>query len=248
MKTIQTIVQEINKEVVPMFEERLRSYLETQDKEWLIEQIVRLTLDFHSLQEKDRRKIQETKARNRIERIKRLREIYLNRETLLGFLETYRTFDRVKLINEGYLLETVPAKGSDMIMNDFRTSKGSSLLVYAKDILFGLLFGDETTNTHFQRIEQEMLTLALPRQKVEALDFMKASSELSALGTWQDPESVSNDVRADNVMVEVEFGEIEGELIGDGIVRTLSLINNLEVNEQILYARMINVEQSTLIE
>ncbi|MGB2774988.1 MAG: hypothetical protein WBF31_21975 [Anaerolineae bacterium] len=39
-----------------------------------------------------------------------------------------------------------------------------------------------------------------------------------------------------------------GEAIGHGIVRGLSLINNLEVNEQILYARMINIEQSTLIE
>jgi hypothetical protein len=27
----------------------------------------------------------------------------------------------------------------------------------------------------------------------------------------------------------------------------LSLINNLEVNEQVLYARMINIEESTLI-
>jgi hypothetical protein len=35
--------------------------------------------------------------------------------------------------------------------------------------------------------------------------------------------------------------------VGDGIVRTLSLINSLEINEQILYARMINVEQTTLI-
>jgi hypothetical protein len=40
----------------------------------------------------------------------------------------------------------------------------------------------------------------------------------------------------------------KGELVGDGILRTLSLINNLEINEQILYAQMINVEQSTLIE
>lgn len=60
-------------------------------------------------------------------------------------------------------------------------------------------------------------------------------------------ESVSNEARADNVILEVEYGEIEGELIGAGIVRSLSLINNLEVNEQILYARMINVEQTTLI-
>ncbi len=76
---------------------------------------------------------------------------------------------------------------------------------------------------------------------------MKATTELSALGTWQDPELVSNDQRADNVLLEVEFGEVEGELVGDGIIRSLSLINNLEINEQILYARMINVEQTTLI-
>jgi len=38
------------------------------------------------------------------------------------------------------------------------------------------------------------------------------------------------------------------ELVGAGIVRCLSLVNNVEVNEQILYARMINVEQTTLIE
>jgi hypothetical protein len=71
---------------------------------------------------------------------------------------------------------------------------------------------------------------------------MKATTELSAAGTWQDPESVSNDARADNVILEVEYGEIEDELIGHGIVRSLSLINNLEVNEQILYARRINAE------
>ncbi|NEP91435.1 MAG: hypothetical protein F6K18_34155 [Okeania sp. SIO2C2] len=76
---------------------------------------------------------------------------------------------------------------------------------------------------------------------------MKATTEISGLGTWQDPDSVSNDSRADNIILQVEYGEIEGELIGSGIVTSLSLINNLEINEQILYARMINVEQSTLI-
>jgi hypothetical protein len=58
---------------------------------------------------------------------------------------------------------------------------------------------------------------------------------------------VSNDQRADNVLLEVEYGEIESELVGHGIIRALSLINNLEINEQILYARMINIEETTLI-
>jgi hypothetical protein len=92
------------------------------------------------------------------------------------------------------------------------------------------------------------LTLTVPRFKAGALDFMRASTEISGAGTWQDPDSVSNDIRADNVILEVEFGEVTGELVGRGIVRCLSLINNLEVNEQVLYARMINVEESTLIE
>ena len=90
--------------------------------------------------------------------------------------------------------------------------------------------------------------MTLPRFKADALDFMKARTELNAFGTWQDPENVSNESRADNVILEVEFGEIDSENVGNGIVRTLALINHVEINEHILYARMENVEQSTLIE
>jgi hypothetical protein len=50
-----------------------------------------------------------------------------------------------------------------------------------------------------------------------------------------------------SLLLEVEYGEIDRELVGHRIVRALSLINNLEINEQILYARMINIEKTTLI-
>jgi hypothetical protein len=46
---------------------------------------------------------------------------------------------------------------------------------------------------------------------------MKAT-ELSALGTWQDPIRFPA-INADNVIFEVEYGEIEGELIGNGVIR-----------------------------
>ncbi|MDN3254284.1 hypothetical protein [Streptomyces sp. MA25(2023)] len=36
-------------------------------------------------------------------------------------------------------------------------------------------------------------------------------------------------------------------VVGNGITACLQLINNLEVNEVVLYARMENVEESTLI-
>ena len=248
MPTIETVLRQINKEVVPQFEERLRGHLEGQDREWLIEQIVRLTLDAHSLHEMDRRQLQEAKLKKRVERMARLRDLQLDREKLASFLKEYATCDRTRLIRDGFLQPGAPEKGTDLLTDEFRTPQGSALLMHAKDILFGLLFGDDTTLTRIPRTQRELLTMALPRDKAEALDFMKATTELSALGTWQDPERVSNDQRADNVLLEVEYGETDGELVGDGIVRALSLINSLEINEQILYARMINVEQTTLIE
>ena len=52
-------------------------------------------------------------------------------------------------------------------------------------------------------------------------------------------------MRADNVVLEIEYGEIEGARIGDGIVTALRLINNLEINEEILYGHMEKIEQST---
>jgi hypothetical protein len=247
MPTIESVVRQINKDLVPQFEARLREHLALQDRDWLVEQIVRLTLDAHSLHEMDRRHLQEAKAAKRRERVIRVREQALDREALVAFIAAYSQVDRQSLIQERFLLPSAPAKGTGMISSEARTLEGDRLLLSAKDFLFALLFGDETTKTNLARTQRELLTLTVPRDKAEALDFMKATTELSALGTWQDPELVSNDQRADNVLLEVEFGEIDGELVGNGIVRALSLINNLEINEQILYARMVNVEQTTLI-
>jgi len=247
MPTIETIVRQINKELVPQFEEHLRSYLAHQDKEWLIEQIVRLTLDAHSLEEMDRKHFRDEETQRRHARAKRVKALRLNLTKLHKFVKQYKKYDRALLIKEGYLKKNTPPKGSDLITRQYRSPKGDNLLALAKDMLYGFLFGDESTNTSFHRIQRELLTLTVPRMKVEAIDFMKATTELSAAGTWQDPKGAANDARADNVILEVEYGEIEGEGIGDGVILALSLINNLEINEEILYGRMENIEQSTLV-
>jgi hypothetical protein len=51
--TIETIIREVTKGLSPQFEERLRGFLATQDREWFIDQIVRLALGAHSLQAPD---------------------------------------------------------------------------------------------------------------------------------------------------------------------------------------------------
>lgn len=183
----------------------------------------------------------------RTARVERLRELSLDRLSLKHFIDTHRHTAREQLIDTGHLAPHAPVKGTTLLTPHHRTPAGNALLQLTKDILFALLFGDAHTNTHFHRVERELLTLTLPRAKSHAMGFLQAATELSAAGTWQDPDSVSHDQRAENVILEVEYGEISEEWIGDGIVTTLRLINNLEVNEQILYARMINIEQSTLI-
>ncbi len=247
MLNIETVVRQINRELVPQFEQRLRDHLAGKDREWLIEQVIRLTLDAHSLHDKDRKSFREEEDRKRAERVQRVRKLGLNGGVLSRFLDANRRWNRRTLRRDGLLRKGCPRKGTDLIDARFRSRRGDALLDLGKDMLYGLLFGDESTNTHLGRTQRELLTLTVPRQKSAVLDFMKATTELSALGTWQDPRGAANDTQADNVVLEVEYGEVEGELVGNGIVLALSLINNLEINEEILYGRMENIEQTTLI-
>lgn len=245
MASIDDLARGIVRDLSPEFEKRLRDALDRQDRAWLIDELVRLTLSRHRLEDLERDG--SATALLRAERLQRVAKLRLDESAVKRFIGDNDGHDRAKLIAEGFLNSDAPEKGTALLRAEHRTPQGEALLIAAKDMLFGLLFGDPSSGTRLDRVQQELLTLALPRAKAGALDFMRASTELAAAGTWQDPESVSNDERADNVLLEVQFGETTDELVGRGIVAALSLINNLEVNEQILYARMINVEETTLI-
>ncbi len=80
--TIQHIIRQINKDLVPQFEEKLRLHLQGQSHEWLIEQIVRLTLDVHSLQENDRKQSQAAKEKRRAEGL--INNLEVNEQILYG--------------------------------------------------------------------------------------------------------------------------------------------------------------------
>lgn len=248
MEDIRQIIRSVNLGLSPLFEERLRERLADKDREWLVDQVVRLSLDAHSLREIDRRSEREAKARARAARLERVRELRLDAEGVQRFLAEHRGATRDGLLASGHLRAEAPAKGTSLLGGEHRSETGEQLLQHAKDVLFALLFGDESTATRLDRTQRELLTFALPEAKAHALDFMRASTELSAAGTWQDPDSVSNDERAANILLEIEYGDTADESVGSGIITALGLINNLEVNEQVLYARMIDVEQTTLIE
>lgn len=245
MASIDDLARGIARDLSPEFEKRLRDALAKEDREWLVDKLVRLTLLRHRLEDLERDGA--ATALLRAERLQRVAKLRLDEPVINRFIGDNEALDREGLISAGFLLAEAPEKGTRLLEAGDRTPEGEALLKNAKDMLFGLLFGDKATGTKLDRVQQELLTLALPRAKAGALDFMRASTELAAAGTWQDPESVSNDERADNVLLEVQFGETADEPVGRGIITGLSLINNLEINEQVLYARMINVEETTLI-
>lgn len=187
-------------------------------------------------------------AEARQRRMERLRAAGINAEKLQAFVARYRKVDRARVEAKGWLGVMAPKQGGALIAASHRSPEGEMLLQSAKDMLFALLFGDAECGVQLERSERELLTLTAPRAKVQVLEYMQAATEFSGAGTWQDPANVANDSRADNVIIEVEYGEMADESIGHGIVTALRLINLLEVNEQVLYARMTNVEQSTLVE
>jgi hypothetical protein len=134
-----------------------------------------------------------------------------------------------------------------MIGPEHRSPEAERLLAEAKDVLHALLFCDADLGVRLDRHHRELLTITVPRAKLGAIAFlMQAATEIGAEGTWRDPDQRAHDDRAANTLIQVEYGEIAGELVGNAIVATLRLINDLEVNEQVLYARMENVEESTL--
>jgi hypothetical protein len=247
LANIDDLSRRIARELAGEFERKLRAELADRDRQWLIDQLVRLVLEGHRLTNTDDEVAADRKRAARTARAERARALAVDGRFVRSFAAEHGKTSREHLLATGALLPAAPAKGTELIEPAHRSAAGESLLEQAKDILFALLFGDASTDSRLERVQQELLTMALPRHKAQALDFMRASTELAAAGTWQDPDSVSNDERADNVLIEVQFGETADEIVGNGIVAALALINNLEINEQVLYARMIDVEETTLI-
>jgi hypothetical protein len=247
LPTIEAILGRVHQALAPDFEAQLRAHLAGRDRDWLVDQVVRLSLDPATRAQRDRLAASAAKAEHRAARITRVQRLALDVAALRRWTADHAGLTRESLMVEGALRLGAPAKGTALLVAQDRSPAGEMLLQEAKDVLYALLFGTEATGTALDRVQSELLTFTLPRAKAGALDFLQAATELSAAGTWQDPESVSNDERADNVVFEVQYGETAGEDVGRGILAALSVINNLEVNEQVLYARMVDIEETSLI-
>ncbi|MGW8065199.1 hypothetical protein ACVV2G_23765 [Streptomyces ziwulingensis] len=249
MTDIGALVRAVRRELAGESRRRLREALADRPRAWLVEQLLDLALaPGLPAQRGDHPGVPpaEESAEERQRRAERLRALSLDLERLRRFVDDYQALDRDTLIERGLLIDP-PAKGSGLLGPGHRSSEGEQLLTEAKDLLYALLFGDEEAGVRLRRVERELLTLTLPRHKAHAIaSVLRAATEIGAAGTWRDPGGAANDERAPNTILQVEYGEVAEELVGNGITACLRLINNLEVNEVVLYARMENVEESTL--
>ncbi|MFF4772896.1 hypothetical protein ACFY05_08565 [Microtetraspora fusca] len=268
MSEIAQIVTRIRTELADELRERLRDHLRAQPTEWLVEQILALahlddTADLSApalpadtsaterpdapaipRQARHERPVRETEE-ERAERAARIRLLHLDEESLPRYLQRYAALKRDVLEAAGYL-RNPPPKGADLIPASCRSSQGEALLCQAKDVLHALLFGGEAEGVRLRRVERELLTLALPRAKSHAAAPLLGAAEMCAESAWRDHSRTVADDPTVDLLCQVEYGEVAGGLLGNTLVATLRLINNLEINEQILHARTESIEQSTL--
>jgi hypothetical protein len=251
---IGDITEQLDAEREAAFRLRLRETLLGQPKEWLVDQLLARIGDA-SQDGQDGQVTQATQAsqinqefsqEERIARAARIKAMCLDDACLRAFIDRCRPLTRDRLEQEGFLI-TPPVKGAALICASCRTPRGEALLREAKDLLEALLFGDAELGVRLVRVQRELLTITVARRKAGAIAcLLRAATEIDAAGTWRDPDEVSHDDRAPNTLIEVEYGEVANEAVGRGIKLALRLINDLEINEQILYARMENIEESTL--
>jgi hypothetical protein len=248
-EVIGDITEQLDAERDAELRKRLRLKLMDQPKEWLVDQLLARVGDDAVVDDNPQDSDGPHESRiqaERAARAARIRSMCLDDACLHAFIERCRPLTRERLERDGLLIDP-PVKGAALIGASCRTPRGEALLGEAKDLLEALLFGDAALNVRLERVQRELLTITVARSKVGAIAcLLRAATEIDAEGTWRDPEQISHDDRAPNTQLEVEYGEVATEAVGRGIKLALRLINDLEINEQILYARMEDVEESTL--
>ncbi|GAA3091336.1 hypothetical protein [Streptosporangium carneum] len=245
MLDVTRIVEQIQDELSEELRERVRTRLRAQSVDWLVEQLLTLVLPERGSAGAAPRRPAPTWAAGETEedgdaRTARLRELGLDEDSLSRYTERYRSLNRSVLEAGGYLVDP-PPKGEELVPRSCRSPQGEALLREVRDVLYGLLFGGEEEGVLLGRTGRELLTLTVPRAKAHAVAFLlRAAAEVGAECACGDPEGIEGGV-ADTVL-QIEYGEVTGGLVGGALSAALTLVNNLEVNEPVLHGRMESAE------
>ncbi|MBM7771514.1 hypothetical protein JOD54_001718 [Actinokineospora baliensis] len=109
-----------------------------------------------------------------------------------------------------------------------RTPFGDELLAEAKDLLHALVSGVAGLTP----VRRARLALTLPERKADVFSFLDATA--TALGHGE-------------TALLLDYPEVADGLVGDAVVAALRVVNGLELNEEVLYARRADLDAATLI-
>jgi len=118
-----------------------------------------------------------------------------------------------------------------------------------RDEILRLIYGEIDDAT-----DPELLTIQIRRDKAYHFDFLdKAHTEFATVGYWQ-PEEEPKKPPEPNVQIDVQYNDVPSnhevcacrEVIGRRLMDLLKRYNDLLVREDLLYARTIPIEETTL--
>ena len=248
---LDEMVDRVRGRLENQWESEIRSELAQRDRTWLEDQLVQVILRDRAMDSTPQRALSRQEPHvepvaQRQQRLKRIQKMGWDADKLKQTVQQYQKLNRESLVKDGYLIDP-PHKGLAALTEANRSDKGRDLLQEAHDLFYALLFCDEKQGVRLPRPRRDFLTVTLPTKKKESLErFMLAVTETQALGTWLDPKGVSDDIDARNTILQVEYGDAPDHQISDALLVVLGMINELEVNEEILYGRIECLQRSTL--
>lgn len=98
--------------------------------------------------------------------------------------------------------------------------------------------------------DRELLSIVILRNKEHHLDFLQGFTKIKAVGIWQDVKSgriIKTYPDEKNVKIEVEFRDTKKETVGNRLMDIFTELNRREIGEDLLYARTVPIEESTLL-
>ena len=112
-----------------------------------------------------------------------------------------------------------------------------------RDELNALLY-DEAVQKACKAEDRELLSIIIARGKVGMFDFLEGKTEWKVRGKWRRPDE-GFDIE-ENVQLDVQFKDAADECVGKRIIELLKAYNQKAVDEKLLYARTIPIEEGTL--
>jgi len=100
---------------------------------------------------------------------------------------------------------------------------------------------NEEYQKELEAYDSELLTIYIKEEKAHFFDFLKAESktEWKVLGYWKGSEEK-------NVQIDVEFLDNKKECVGNRLIHLIDAYNDNFVEEDLLYARTVPIEEGTL--